>query len=187
MSRSKSLDRDLFRRKKNSCRTSLTKLAACLTALSAGPAFAEAAVVEVGASGERDTGASEWRVGPMLGVELAAIEDRLAVEIGVASRVGGSAERETEVILKKPFQLSPKMEFMLGAGPTWTHASDPAERENSFGATLALDFMVWPSDRFGWFFGPSWGYAFDSGHDHSLEFSVGLLIRLSRHGQTLDE
>ena len=168
--------------------SSLTTLAACVTALSASPAFAEAAVVEAGAAGERDTGASEWSVGPMLSVELPAIEDRLAVEIGVAmSRQQGSAEWETEVIFKKPFQLSPKMELMLGAGPTWTRTSDAAEGENSFGATLALDFMVWPSDRFGRFFGPSCGYAFDSGHDHSLEFSVGLLIRLSRHGQTPDE
>ena len=123
----------------------------------------------------------------MLGVELAAIEDRPAVEIGVAMSRQGGAERETEVILKKPFQLSPKMEFMLGAGPTWTHTSGAGEGENSFGATLALDFMLWPSDRFGWFFGPSWGYAFNSGRDHSLEFSVGLLMRLSRPGQAADE
>ena len=124
----------------------------------------------------------------MLGVELAAIEDRLAIESAWRCRdKRGGAEWETEMILKKPFQLSPKMEFMLGAGPTWTRTSDSGERGSSFGATLALDFMVWPSDRFGRFFGPSCGYAFDSGHDHSLEFLVGLLIRLSRHGQTSDE
>ena len=90
------------------------------------------------------------------------------------------------MILKKLFQLSPKMELMLGAGPTWTRTSDSGERGSSFGATLALDFMVWPSDRFGRFFGPSCGYAFNSGRDHSLEFSVGLLIRSSRRGQTPD-
>jgi hypothetical protein len=63
----------------------------------------------------------------------------------------GHTEWSTDFLFKKPFTLSDKVEFMVGAGPQWSQPfkGDPG----SFGAEFALDFMFWPTlDRkYGWF------------------------------------
>jgi hypothetical protein len=87
---------------------------------------------------------------------------------------GGRTEWDTDLLFKKPFTLSDKLEFMIGAGPAWTVSREGIK----VGTEIALDFMFWPTPdrKFGWFFEPAYTYSFSAGHEQSLGVSAGLLI-----------
>ncbi len=140
-----------------------------------------AAIVEIGASGESSIKGGEASGGPALAVEFTPIEHWLEVEAGVSplfSRAG--TEWDADVLFKKPYTLSKTVEFMIGAGPTWTHVSERGRTQDSVGAEVALDFMFWPwkGRRIGWFLEPGYGYSFGPGHEQSVGVSAGLLIPL---------
>ena len=82
---------------------------------------------------------------------------------------------ETIVIFKKPFTLSDTVELMVGAGPAWSYTRDEGIK---WGATFALDVMVWPwpERKFGWFVEPA--YTINQDNEKSLSVSVGLLIAI---------
>jgi hypothetical protein len=132
------------------------------------------AIVELGAAGEWGLpGASSY--GPSLAVEFTPIKDWLEIEVGVARMFhGGNGEWDTDLLFKKPFTLSDKLEFMVGVGPQWTFSREGTQA----GAELALDFMFWPTAgrKYGWFLEPVYSYSFGSGHEQSFSTTVGLLI-----------
>lgn len=132
------------------------------------------AIVELGAAGDWGLpGAPSF--GPSLAVEFTPIKDWLEIEAGVAPMFrGGRTEWETDLLFKKPFTLSDKVEFMVGIGPQWTFSSGGTK----VAAEFALDFMFWPTaDRkYGWFLEPTYSYSFSGGHEQSLGATVGLLI-----------
>lgn len=140
----------------------------------------EAAILELG-------GATGWNVkgggtsfGPDLAVEFTPIENWLEIEAGVTPlfQRHQSTEWNTDLLFKKPWTLSQKCEFMLGAGPDWVHTKQPGARVNSVSAEIAGDFMFWPGarHRFGWFVEPEFDYNFMRGHEKSFGVSFGLLI-----------
>jgi hypothetical protein len=135
------------------------------------------AIVELG-------GAGEWSVsggsgfGPSVAVEFEPIKDWLEIEIGTAPLFGnGHTEWDTDILFKKPFTLSDKVEFMIGAGPQWSQTLNGVGK---FGAEFGLDFMFWPTKdrRIGWFIEPTYSYSFAREHEQSLGVSVGLLISI---------
>ena len=132
------------------------------------------AIVELGGAGEWGLpGASSF--GPSVAVEFTPIKDWLEIEAGVAPMFSrGRAEWDNDLIFKKPFTLSDKVEFMIGAGPQWTFSPEGTK----IGVELAADFMFWPTaDRkYGWFLEPTFGYSLSSGHEKSLGLAAGLLI-----------
>ncbi|PAY03865.1 hypothetical protein CK489_36865 [Bradyrhizobium sp. UFLA03-84] len=132
------------------------------------------AIVELGGAGEWGLpGASSH--GPSLAVEFTPIKDWLEIEGGVDRMFhSGRGEWGTDLLFKKPFTLSDKLEFMVGIGPQWTFSRGGTQTSAEF----ALDFMYWPTaDRkYGWFLEPSYSYAFNRGHERSLSTTVGLLI-----------
>jgi hypothetical protein len=132
------------------------------------------AIVELGGAGEWGlSGGSSY--GPSVAVEFEPIRNWLEIEIGTAPLFSnGHAELDTDVLFKKPFTLSDKLEFMVGAGPQWSQTMNGGK----IGAELALDFMFWPTrDRkYGWFIEPSYTYSFGREHEQSLGVSLGLLI-----------
>jgi hypothetical protein len=137
------------------------------------------AVLELGGAGEWGLTEAESHYGPTLAVEITPIERWLELEFGVtAFRSHGATEWETDVLFKKPYQLSRTVEFMAGLGPVWTHSRSPGVQVNSIGAEFVLDFMFWPKERWGWYLEPSYGYGFDREHSRSLGLSAGLLIGL---------
>lgn len=149
-----------------------------LTAL-AGTAAAEdkepTAVVAIG-------GVGEWGLpgpasfGPSVSVEFTPIRNWLEIEIGAATLFRrGVTEFETDLIFKKPFTLSDTVEVMVGAGPSWSYTRQEGMK---WGATFALDVMVWPwpERKFGWFVEPS--YTINQDSEKSLAVSVGLLIAI---------
>jgi hypothetical protein len=139
------------------------------------------AVVELG-------GAAGWNIkdggssfGPSVAAEATPIENWLELEGGVTRLFAHqSHEWDTDLLFKKPWNLSKKTEFMLGAGPEWVHASKLGVTTNSVSAEAALDFMFWTSakHRFGWYLEPAYERNFGRGHEQSAGFTAGLLIAI---------
>jgi hypothetical protein len=140
-----------------------------------------AAVVELG-------GAAAWSVpdggssfGPSVAVEVTPIENWLELELGVTPLfTRHSTEWDADLLFKKPWTLSKKVEFMAGVGPEWIHSNKYGVTPNSVGGEAVLDFMFWPSrkHRFGWYVEPGYEYNFGRGHEQSLGISGGLLIAI---------
>jgi hypothetical protein len=159
---------------------------ACLC-LSFGNAFAQsgekepAAIVELG-------GAANWNVkdggssfGPTAAVEVTPIENWLELEAGITPLfTRHSTEWDIDLLFKKPWTLSNKVEFMLGIGPAWVHTTQYSMTTNSVSAEIAVDFMFWRSEkhRFGWYLEPGYEYNFGRGHEQSLGITGGLLIAI---------
>ena len=143
-----------------------------------------AVVLEIGGAGAWDAHTWTSQFGPNFAVEVTPIEHWLEIEAGTTPfRVRGATEWETDLVFKKPFELSPTADFMVGLGPTWTHSNVPGERADSTGGEIAFDFMFWPKPHWGWYVEPTYGMAFDHGHGGSVGVSAGLLIGLPQIGQ----
>ena len=142
----------------------------------------EVAVVELGGAAERSLTEGNSSFGPTVAVEFTPIENWLELEAGVTPLFRRqSTEWSTDLLFKKPWTPSPKIEFMLGVGPEWIHTNAYGKKMNSAGIEVAPDFMFWPSrkHKFGWYLEPSYDYKFGPGHEHSLGVSGGLLISIS--------
>lgn len=149
-----------------------------------------AAVVELGGAAGwnlKDAGSS---FGPNFAVEVTPIENWLELEAGTTPLfTRHSVEWDTDLLFKKPWTLSEKVEFMFGVGPEWIHTKDFGMTTNSLGGEAVLDFMFWPSGkhRFGWYLEPGYDYNFGRGHERSFGISGGLLIaipKMRRHVTT---
>jgi hypothetical protein len=138
-----------------------------------------AAVVELGAAVGRSLTEGQSNFGPTVAVEVTPIENWLELEAGVTPLFRRhSTEWTIDLLFKKPWTLSTRVEFMLGIGPEWIHTNAYGIKMNSVGAEVAPDFMFWPSrkHKVGWYLEPSYEYKFGPGHEHSLGISGGLLI-----------
>jgi hypothetical protein len=138
------------------------------------------AVFEIG-------GAADWRLtggpagfGGTLAVEVTPIERWLELEAGITGlAANGRREMSTDLVFKKPFQLSPTVEFMTGIGPEVSWDLAKPQRPRSLAAEFVLDFMFWPTRNVGWYAEPS--YSFTGLHatsDRSLGLTAGLIIGL---------
>jgi hypothetical protein len=177
----------------NATKTAVSIVSFLFSGLSSGNAFAQsvdqsvdkepAAVVEVGAAPAwnlKDGGSS---VGPTVAVEVTPIENWLELEMGVTPAFGHhSTEWDTDLLFKKPWELSKKVEFMFGVGPEWIHTREYGVTTNSAGGEAVLDFMFWSSakHRWGWYLEPGFDYNFGRGHERSVGISAGLLIAIPR-------
>lgn len=142
-----------------------------------------AAILELGgaASWNLPGGASSF--GPDFAAEVTPLENWLELEAGVTPLfTGHSTEWDTDLLFKKPWTLSEKVEFMFGLGPEWVHVRAYGAATNSIAAEAALDFMFWPSAkrRFGWYLEPAYDYGFGRGHQQSIGITAGLLIGIPR-------
>jgi len=139
------------------------------------------AVAEFGGATGLSLSNGRWNFGPSVAVEVTTLENWVELELGVTPAFGvNSKELAIDLLIKKPWTLSQKVEFMFGAGPVWTHSSDQGVKSNSVGGELALDFMFWPyrKHRFGWYVEPEYDYNFSKGHEQSLGISGGLLVAI---------
>ena len=147
-----------------------------------GPAKKEAAaIVELGAEPARSLSGGGWTLSPTVAVEVTPIENWLELELGVTPTFSHhSTEWDTDLLFKKPWTLSRKVEFMFGAGPEWIHVREHGMTTNAVAAEIALDFMFWPSRsrRFGWYIEPAYDYTFGRSHDQAIGVSAGLLISI---------
>lgn len=154
--------------------------------LSGGSIFAQsvnksAAVLEFGAAADVGLKGGGSSFGPNLAVEVTPIEKWLELEAGVSYVSGAqSAEWDTDVLFKKPWDLSDKVELMVGVGPAWIHSSEHNVVTNSMSGEFAVDLMIWPTKKhkFGWYLEPDYEFNFGRGHEQSVGISGGLLISI---------
>lgn len=139
------------------------------------------AIIELG-------GGTGWNIregglsySPTIAVEVTPIENWLELESGVTPTFGNhSTEWDIDLLFKKPWTLSPKIEFMFGVGAAWIHMNANRETINSVDGEIALDFMFWPftKQRFGLYLEPGYEYNFRQGHEQSVGINGGLLIAI---------
>jgi hypothetical protein len=137
------------------------------------------AILEIGAATSWNTTGGAAAFAPNLAAEITPIENWLELEAGVSPfYTRSSTEWDTDLLVKKPWTLSRKAEFMLGIGPEWVYLKQNRRTANSLAGEVAGDFMFWPTGkhRFGWFLEPAYDYSFAAGHQQSLGMSAGLLI-----------
>ena len=140
-----------------------------------------AAIVELGGAAARDLKGGGSSFGGDFAVEFTPIEKWLEIEAGTTPLFRRhSTEWDTDLLFKKPWTLSEKVEFMFGVGPEWIHTRAYGVTTNSVGGEVVLDFMFWPSAkrRFGWFLEPGYDYSFARGHERSIGITGGLLIAI---------
>jgi hypothetical protein len=137
------------------------------------------AILQLGAGTEWGLNGGDPGFGPTAAVEFNPIKNWLAIETGVTTLFGkGRTEWDTELIFKKPFDLSPSVEFEPGIGPAWILTIGSGRATNAIGAAVVAEFMFWPTPdrKLGWFLEPSFTYSFGNGHEKSLGVSAGLLV-----------
>ena len=115
-------------------------------------------------------------------VAAAAVDVPSQVRLSATQIADKNVEWDTDLLFKKPWTLSEKVEFMAGVGPEWVHTRQNGTVANSVAGEVVLDFMFWPSaqHRFGWFLEPGYEYNFGRGHERSIVISGGLLIAIPR-------
>jgi hypothetical protein len=136
------------------------------------------AVIELGGAGEWGVPNGGSAFGPTAAVEFSPIKNWLEIEVGVTSLLSRSqTEWDTDLIFKKPIDLSPNVEFEPGIGPAWVHTISAGRATDSVAGEAVFDFMFWPTPdrKFGWFIEPSYSYDFGKSQQ-SLGISGGLLI-----------
>ncbi len=149
------------------------------TGASQPPEKEAAAILEVGAEPARSLSGGGWTLSPTVAAEVTPIENWLELEFGVTPTFSHhSTEWDTDLLFKKPWTLSKKVEFMFGVGPERIHIRENGITTNSVAGEIALDFMFWPSPkrRFGWYIEPAYDYTFERSHDQAIGVSIGLLI-----------
>lgn len=140
-----------------------------------------AAVVELGGAASWNFKGGGSSFGPTVAFEVTPIENWLELEAGVTPLFNRhSTEWDTDLIFKKPWTLSKKVEFMLGVGPAWVHTNQHGAQANSVSAEIAPDFMFWrsPKHKFGFYVEPAYEYNFGRGREQSLGITGGLLIAI---------
>ncbi|PYT82948.1 MAG: hypothetical protein DMG40_04835 [Acidobacteria bacterium] len=140
-----------------------------------------AAVVELGGVGNWNVKGGGSSLGPTVAVEFTPIKRWLELEVGVTPQFARhSTEWETDLLFKKPWDISKKVEFMMGVGPAWVRTNRSGMQRNSISAEIAPDFMFWPSAkrRFGWYIEPGYEFNFARGHEQSTGLTIGLLIAI---------
>ena len=141
----------------------------------------ERAVVEIGGAAFRSVSGSTNSFGPAAAVEVTPIKHWLEIEFGTTALFRRhSTEWGTDLLFKKPWNISPKVEFMFGVGPEWNHSNAFGVKSNSISGEAVGDFMFWPSrkHRFGWYLEPTYEYSFARGHEQSFGVTGGLLISI---------
>jgi hypothetical protein len=115
------------------------------------------AVLELGAAGEWNLNGDGSGFGPTAAIEFTAIKNWLAIEPGVTT-LFGRGQRDTGFVFRKPFDLSPSVEFEPGIGPVWIHTVGNGRTTDSIGVEATAHFEIWPTPdrKYGWFPEPSY-------------------------------
>jgi len=140
-----------------------------------------AAILELGAATSWNVHGGRPGFGPTVAVELTPIEHWLELEAGVTPLFSRhSREWSTDLLFKKPWSLSRKVEFMVGIGPEWVRSTERGVTTNAFAGEAVADFMFWRSakHKFGFYVEPGYERKFGPSREHSLVVSGGLLIAI---------
>jgi hypothetical protein len=133
-------------------------------------------VLELGGAGEWSLNGERPNFGGTISAEVEPLEDLLELEFGFTTlATAGHTELSGDLLFKKPFRLSPTVEFMFGAGPSFSRTVNGPDRGDAWAAEVALDWMFWPTKDVGWYVEPTWSVNPKNGQE-SIAVSIGLLI-----------
>jgi len=132
-------------------------------------------VLEIGPAAEWPLQGDTPNYGASIAVEREVIDKWLEIELGMSALwTSGHGELSWDLLFKKPFTLSPTVELMIGVGPSF---SQPLNGDfGTVSVTFALDLMVWPKQRIGWFLEPTYSVTPVTGQT-ALGATAGLLVR----------
>jgi len=133
-------------------------------------------ILEIGTAGEWPVNGERPNFGGTFAAEVEPIENWLELEFGLSTlATAGHTEISGDLLFKKPFRLSPAVEFMIGGGPSFSRTLNGPERGDSWSAEFALDWMFWPTRDIGWFIEPTWSVNPRNGQQ-AAAVSIGVLI-----------
>jgi hypothetical protein len=133
-------------------------------------------VLEIGTAGEWPLNGERPNFGGTIAGEIEPIENWLELEFGLSTlATAGHTELSGDLLFKKPFRLSPTVEFMAGAGPSLSRTLNGPDQGNSWSVEFALDWMFWPTKNIGWFIEPTWSVTPKNGQQ-AAAISIGILI-----------
>jgi len=134
-----------------------------------------AVVFELGWEGDWSRG-DGFNNGGTVALETTPVENWLELEFGVSViQAAGGVETPVDLLFKKPWRLSPAVEFMAGVGPEVVHST--AEHATFWGVSAIADLMVWPHKNVGWYVEPAVDRTFKSGaHENGFGIAAGLII-----------
>ncbi len=133
-------------------------------------------ILEIGTAGEWPLNGERPNFGGTVALEVEPIENWLELEFGLSTlATAGHTDLSGDLLFKKPFRLSPSVEFMVGAGPSFSRTLNGPDQGNSWSAEFALDWMFWPTRNVGWFIEPTWSVNPRNGQQ-SAAVAVGILI-----------
>ncbi len=141
------------------------------------------AIVELGGAASRSLGVEGSSAGATAAVEVTPVDRWLELEAGMTFLFSPhSSEWDVDLLFKKPWSLSRKIEFMAGVGPEWVRTRQSGITRNSVAGEAVLDFMFWPSvkRRLGWYVEPGFDYSFARRPEKSVGIAFGLLIAIPR-------
>ena len=88
-------------------------------------------VLELGGTGEWPLNGERPNFGGTIAAEIEPIENWLELEFGLSALgTSGHSELSGDVLFKKPFRLSPTVEFMIGGGPSLSRTLNGPDRGN---------------------------------------------------------
>ena len=134
-------------------------------------------VLGAGAAAETET-PTAGRFGAAAFLELEAIDGWLELELGaqiLATAPG--REASLDLLLKKPFRVTPRLEVMTGLGPTVTQASGAGETRTAWGIEAAVDFMYWPAGRVGFWAEPAYEIVLSGALAQVASCTAGPMLR----------
>ncbi|HVT09046.1 MAG TPA: hypothetical protein VHO67_16415 [Polyangia bacterium] len=111
-------------------------------------------------------------------VEVEAIDEWLELELGaqiLATAPG--REASLDLVLKKPFRVTERLEVMTGLGPTVIQTSGAGETRTAWGIEAAVDFMYWPAGRVGFWAEPAYEIVLSGGLATVVSCTVGPMLR----------
>lgn len=136
--------------------------------------------LEIGTAGEWPLDGARPNFGGTVAAEIEPIENWLELEFGLtALGTAGHNELSGDILFKKPFRLSPTVEFMVGAGPSLSRTFSGPDQGNAWSTEFALDWMFWPTKDIGWYIEPTWSVNPRNGQQ-AAAVSIGLLIGLPK-------
>lgn len=136
----------------------------------------EPPVAEIGLSLSKSIHGGNYSYGPNIGIEFTPIDNWLEIEADLTPLISNhNTEWTFDLLLKKPFTLTRKLEFMAGLGPELSYSKAD---HTVLGLELAGDFMYWPAKRrkFGIYLEPAYDIDFVKENSPSFGCSGGLLI-----------
>jgi hypothetical protein len=100
-------------------------------------------ILEFGTAGEWPLTNEPGNFGGTLAVEVEPIRNWLELEFGLTTlNTTGHSDLSGDLLFKKPFDISPGFEFMIGAGPEISQTLNGPNRGTTVSAEFALDFSV---------------------------------------------